>query len=153
MTDWRADYLRTCYEADCVWRSAWMTGFAYRGSELRTWYGPSTDEERELVNICGVYSDILNPDGCSRDHIFPVCGGWHHQVPPHLLRNPANCRWITQADNALKGLTDRKAGPADVKALFARIEAYAAPKDLTWPEHTECLQLIGRYRAGERYGE
>ena len=83
----------------------------------------STGDERACSGGAG-YDDVANPLGCSRDHILSIVAGWNDGVPPQLLRHPANCRWITQEDNAAKGRTDRNAGLADVEALFVWIESY-----------------------------
>jgi predicted nucleic acid-binding Zn ribbon protein len=41
--------------------------------------------------------------GVSRDHIVSVKYGWLNNIPPEIIRHPANCRLMKHSDNVSKG--------------------------------------------------
>lgn len=121
---------------DYWWRSGWVRG---------GWYVPQTAEEKELLRVCGTYHWERNRFGITRDHIFPRAAGFRYNVFPQLLRHPANCRFIPAPDKQQSDPLE--IGEAQAEDLCRRIEGYAGD----WPEHTVCLNLVMRWRRGERY--
>ena len=50
-----------------------------------------------------MYSVPDNLDGVARDHMVSRHYGWTHNIPPEVIRHPANCRIISQRENSSKG--------------------------------------------------
>lgn len=57
----------------------------------------------DLIQKYGMYSVPDNLDGVARDHMVSRHYGWTHNIPPEVIRHPANCRIINQRENASKG--------------------------------------------------
>lgn len=57
----------------------------------------------DLIQKYGMYSPHNNLDGVARDHMVSRHYGWTHNIPPEVIRHPANCRIINQRENASKG--------------------------------------------------
>ena len=56
----------------------------------------------ELIDQLGWYDPIVNKTGCARDHQFTISEGFRLGIDPWLISHPANCRIITQRENAIK---------------------------------------------------
>ena len=57
----------------------------------------------DLIQKYGMYSVPDNLDGVARDHMVSRYYGWTHNIPPEVIRHPANCRIINQRENSSKG--------------------------------------------------
>lgn len=57
----------------------------------------------DLIQKYGMYSVPDNLDGVARDHMVSRHYGWTHNIPPEVIRHPANCRIINQRENSSKG--------------------------------------------------
>lgn len=57
----------------------------------------------DLIQKYGMYSVPDNLDGVARDHMVSRYYGWTHNIPPEIIRHPANCRIINQRENSSKG--------------------------------------------------
>lgn len=57
----------------------------------------------DLIEKYGMYSAPDNLDGVARDHMVSRHYGWVHNIPPEVIRHPANCRIIKQRENSSKG--------------------------------------------------
>lgn len=57
----------------------------------------------DLIQKYGMYSAPDNLDGVARDHMVSRHYGWTHNIPPEVIRHPANCRIISQRENSSKG--------------------------------------------------
>lgn len=56
----------------------------------------------KLINSLGWYS-ASNPTGVSRDHMLSISLGWKMNIPPNVMRHPANCELMIFEDNRQKG--------------------------------------------------
>lgn len=56
----------------------------------------------ELIDEYGWYSKE-NPNGISRDHMMSISYGWKRDIPPKILRHPANCKLMRFENNLEKG--------------------------------------------------
>ena len=56
----------------------------------------------ELLNTLGIYHSIKNPNGVVRDHILSKAEAYQNAYDPAHIRHPANCRFITNAENIKK---------------------------------------------------
>jgi len=56
-----------------------------------------------LINENGWYNNHQNPNGVSRDHMFSISNGWKMNIPPRILRHPANCKLMLFEENNKKG--------------------------------------------------
>lgn len=68
---------------------------------------------------------------------------WHQfNLPPQLLRHPANMKFVSHGDNVKKGFLDRKLTEDEkcdtIRHLFERITNF----DNEWSEHQWCLEFI-----------
>lgn len=75
-------------------------------------------EGYDLIQKYGMYSVPDNLDGVSRDHMVSRYYGWTHNIPPEVIRHPANCRIIKQRENSSKG----KDCSITVEELYERIK-------------------------------
>ena len=57
----------------------------------------------DLIQKYGMYSVPDNLNGMARDHMISIYYGWTHNIPPEVIRHPANCRIINQRENSSKG--------------------------------------------------
>jgi hypothetical protein len=67
-----------------------------------------SDEDLALLKKYKMYSPgggckkPENLDGVSRDHLFSINDGLKNNIPPEIMRHPANCRLILHKDNMSK---------------------------------------------------
>jgi hypothetical protein len=56
----------------------------------------------DFIEIHGWYTaDNLN--GVSRDHMLSISYGWKNEIPPRIMRHPANCQLMLYQSNQDKG--------------------------------------------------
>ena len=72
----------------------------------------------DLIQKYGMYSVPDNLDGVARDHMVSRYYGWTHNIPPEVIRHPANCRIIKQRENSSKG----KDCSITIEELYERIK-------------------------------
>lgn len=99
--------------------------------------------EKELLNEHGVFNPKSNPNGLVRDHILSVRDGLDWGIFPVILRHPANCQLLLNADNSRK----RRSSWLTPDELFDNIKSYSGE----WMEQSEALEFINRYTSGERW--
>ena len=56
-----------------------------------------------LLLSFGFFHATKNPNGVCRDHIISISYGWRYKIDPTLISHPANCQFISNTDNILKG--------------------------------------------------
>jgi hypothetical protein len=44
-----------------------------------------------------------NSNGLSHDHMFSISNGWKEDIPPRIMRHPANCKLMLYEENQQKG--------------------------------------------------
>ena len=80
----------------------------------------------ELITKHGWYSTpgsrkgIKNTAGISRDHLFSVTDGWLNNIPPEVIRHPANCELVQHTENQSK----HKKSKITIDELYQRIEQF-----------------------------
>jgi hypothetical protein len=77
----------------------------------------------ELINQHGWYKPTNkgnNLSGCSRDHLYSITDGWKNNVPPEIIRHPANCEIVPHKTNQSKGLKSS----ITLSELYQRIEDF-----------------------------
>ena len=84
--------------------------------------------------------------GLDRDHRFSRRDGFIKKVFPEILRHPVNCEFMTRAENCKKMWTCGSSIP--LEQLFAEIRKFNG----AWKEHKVCLEKIGQYERGLRFG-
>jgi hypothetical protein len=78
--------------------------FRFAISNYFFWFTNAT----ELINTYGWYSTpgskkgLNNTNGISRDHLYSITDGWINNVPPSIIRHPANCALIPHKQNQSK---------------------------------------------------
>lgn len=115
-------------------------------------YQQSTNWKRSMWNLAKdvhlvrehkIFNPKSNPNGCVRDHIISRKFGFDNKVFPEILTHPENCQILRHKENSKKqetcGLT--------IDELFDNIEN----TDISWPEQDIVVNLIQRYRSGERW--
>ena len=50
----------------------------------------------------GWYSED-NPHGITKDHMLSISYGWKRDIPPRIIKHPANCKLMLFDDNLEKG--------------------------------------------------
>lgn len=83
-----------------------------------------------------------------RDHIYGRRAGYTNKVFPEILRHPCNLQYISRRENLKKvwKTKERDAGQT-LDELFYKIEHFSG----IWEEQQLCLELINRYKNGERW--
>lgn len=56
----------------------------------------------KLIEEFGWYNND-NPNGFSRDHMLSISYGWKRDIPPGIIRHPANCKLMPYNNNLEKG--------------------------------------------------
>lgn len=57
----------------------------------------------DLLLKFGMYHPTKNPNGVCRDHIVSREYGFRNNIDPAIIAHPANCQFLTNADNIKKG--------------------------------------------------
>jgi hypothetical protein len=107
------------------------------------------ENQIKLLNENGVFNVYKNSKGVVRDHMYSRWSGFNNKVFPELLRHPSNCEILLHADNLRKKRgwnTDKDSMTLD--ELFVKIQKYKK-----WKEQNLCLDLINKYKSGERYNK
>jgi hypothetical protein len=86
----------------------------------------------DLLVEHGIYHAVKNPNGIVRDHILSRAEGYQKGYDPKIISHPANCQFITNADNI------KKSSSSDItyKQLQERIAL--------WDQQTPLLQVKER---------
>jgi hypothetical protein len=104
----------------------------------------------ELLNELGVYNSYTNTKGVVRDHIYSRRSGFENGVFPEILRHPCNCQLLTHGQNISKKKGRYK--DKDNQTLNELFDKIIKFKD-NWFEQTFCLELISKYKQGEKYNK
>jgi hypothetical protein len=109
-----------------------------------------SEDDLKLFSEHGFYSSS-NKNGYVRDHIVSRKVGWLFDLPPELLRHPANLQLISHSSNIKKGWQERAMQRSDLEPmiidLISRIENWTT----SWPEQEICLILITQMKGGVRW--
>lgn len=93
----------------------------------------------DMLTTHGVFNAKTNSCGCVRDHMYGRRQGFAANIPPILLRHPANCQILLHADNI------KKAKGSDytisLQELLVKIKEYKNK----WKEHNMCIEIINQY--------
>lgn len=100
------------------------------------------EECQNLIKKVGIFSRG-NTQGAVRDHKYSRWSGFNDRVFPEVLRHPANCKALSQSDNAKK----RSSNSITLEELFYHIRQY----NDEWEEHLLVLSLIEQYENGARW--
>ena len=101
----------------------------------------------EKLKEFGVYS-TKNKKGVVRDHILSRRTGFENKVFPEILRHPCNCQILTHVENSKKQRGKNRTGDHQtLEELFNKICNYKEE----WFEQEKCIELINKYKIGERY--
>lgn len=109
------------------------------------------EKEITLLNTIGMKSRI-NSKGMVRDHKYARLFGYRNKVFPTILRHPANCQLITNAENIAKAHRENRyedSNSIELTDLFKDIKAFS----MNWHEQNQCLKDIKRYENGERIND
>lgn len=101
-----------------------------------------------LLNELKVFNSRTNKKGVVRDHMFSRRSGFELKVFPEILRHPANAQIITHRQNLKKKkLRYIDTDSITLETLFNKIQTYP----YSWKEQELCLNLIERYKNGEKW--
>jgi hypothetical protein len=117
-------------------------------SQLSNWKYSMFDfkiKNIESLSKIGLFNSKTNSYGLVRDHIYSRMDGFKNLVFPEILRHPINCQLITHGQNISKGCKSE----ISLEELFINIEN----DDNNYPDQNICLELIQKYRNGERYNK
>lgn len=120
--------------------------------EIANWNHRMYDlmDAADKIKQHGIFNVKTNTKGLVRDHIYSRKSGFENKVFPEILRHPANCQLLLHADNVKKKksrYTD--ADHITLEQLFEKILNY----NKNWTEQDICVNLITRYKNGERYSK
>lgn len=95
--------------------------------------------DSDLLKTYGIFNNKTNTIGCVRDHMFGRREGHRLNVPPILLRHPANCQIVLNSENVRKSMNGDIS--KSLEQLFIDIKNYTKE----WKEQKECLKAIEEY--------
>lgn len=120
------------------------------GWKEKMWDLINDENQLKLLKENKIFNPIRNPKGVVRDHRYSRFYGWNNGVFPEILRHPANCEIIKHSDNVRKsGGWKSDENSISLYELFEKIESYSG----RWREQQKCLELIRKYKNGERYNK
>jgi hypothetical protein len=96
--------------------------FRFGISSYPNWFTSAS----ELITKHGWYSTpgsrkgIKNTNGISRDHVYSITDGWLNNIPPAIIRHPANCELIQHTENQSK----HKKSKITIEELYQRIKQF-----------------------------
>ena len=112
--------------------------------EHSDWIKPMWDiANKTLLETIGIFNSKTNRTGLVRDHMLSRKFGFDNGIFPEIIRHPANCQIITHSENSSK----REKSCLTFIELCSKIELY----DKVWEEHETVLQLINKWKNGERF--
>lgn len=130
-------YLRTCKFSGIQWYSAsnkilihpelarnrqeyaYSCQFKFGLNLYPKWFTNVND----LITKYGWYSASNrnnNLNGISRDHMFSISDGWINNIPPHIIRHPANCALMPHKTNQHKNAKSN----ITIDELYSRISLF-----------------------------
>jgi hypothetical protein len=68
----------------------------------------------------GLRKGSKNTNGISRDHLYSITDGWLNDIPPAVIRHPANCELVQHTENQSK----HKKSKITINELYQRIEQF-----------------------------
>lgn len=80
----------------------------------------------------GIYHPVNNPTGMVRDHMVSREFGYLNRIDPEIISHPANCRYISNIENIIKG----SGCCITVDTLINRIEHWDNAEHLPTPTNT-----------------
>lgn len=96
--------------------------------------------DSDLLKTHGVFNCKTNTRGCVRDHMYGRRAGFENNVPPVLLRHPANCNIITNIENI------EKAKSNDISKSLDQLLKDIINYDKEWHEQEKCINIILQYQ-------
>lgn len=96
--------------------------FRFGISKYPKWFSGAA----QLIETYGWYSTpgsrkgITNVSGISRDHLYSITDGWKNNIPPNIIRHPANCELIPHKENQSK----HKKSKISIEELMHRIKEF-----------------------------
>lgn len=103
------------------------------------------NQSLENLKLHGIFSKT-NSKGFVRDHIVPRKIGYEYNIPPCIMRHPANLQFISHAENVAKGFLDRRLTVEEkeyiIKSLLERILTF----EKSWKEQDICINFIKERR-------
>jgi hypothetical protein len=101
---------------------AYSCQFRFGISSFPKWFSDAS----ELIAKYGWYSTPgsrkgkTNLNGISRDHLYSITDGWLNDVPPNIIRHPANCSLIPHKENQSK----HRKSKITLEELYERISKF-----------------------------
>lgn len=98
--------------------------FRFGISSYPEWFSDAS----ELITEYGWYSTpgsrkgVTNVNGISRDHLYSITDGWLNNIPPKIIRHPANCALLPHKENQSK----HKKSKITIDDLYQRISSFDA---------------------------
>jgi hypothetical protein len=100
------------------------------------------EDEVTSLNKFGLFHQNSNSKGWVRDHFVPRLVGYEFDLPPQIMRHPANMRFVSHSENIKKGFADRKLTKKEkCDTIFLLIEKITN-FEKEWAEHQWCLAYI-----------
>lgn len=103
---------------------AYSCQFYFAISSYPKWfdYASNLIKEHGWYSTPGSRKGIKNTNGVSRDHLYSITDGWLNNVPPKIIRHPANCSLIPHTENQSK----YKKSKITLDELYERIRMFDA---------------------------
>lgn len=89
----------------------------------------------------GIFSK-KNSKGFVRDHIVPRKIGFEFNLPPYILRHPANLQFISHAENIQKGFLDRRLTTEEKECKIELLLNKILTFEKSWREQDICIEYI-----------
>ena len=104
-------------------------------------------DDLALINLkqFGIFSK-KNSKGFVRDHIVQRKIGFEFNLPPYILRHPANLQFISHAENIKKGFSDRKLTVEEKECIINLLLEKILTFEQSWKEQDICINFIKERR-------
>ena len=75
-------------------------------------------------------------------HIVPRKIGFEFNLPPYILRHPANLQFISHAENIQKGFLDRRLTTEEKECIIESLLNRILTFEKSWREQDICIEYI-----------
>lgn len=99
----------------------------------------------ENLKLYGIFSKT-NSKGFVRDHIVPRKIGYEYNIPPCIMRHPANLQFISHAENVAKGFLDRRLTAEEKECIINSLLERILTFEKSWKEQDICINFIKERR-------
>lgn len=122
----------------------------YKASNwIRPMWDLANDADKQRLFLAGTWHYHFNKEGLVRDHAYSRSSGFRANVPPIIMRHPANLRLISHGENVSKEMSKSSSHDSvTLDELLRAIDAWTGE----WFEQQDCIEAVAAYRISRKVG-